>query len=109
VRLDEALGGRLVACPIGEAQALAVAPSAEIAVRAAGSIVGPFASVADCSALTRRRRCDAEACSSLTSADRGVLDAGRRRPGGRAQADRVANFSSSSSSSGGIAVPACSR
>jgi hypothetical protein len=60
--------------------------------------------------LTRRRRCDAEALLELDErADRGVLDAGRRRPGGRAQADRDANFSSSSSSSGGIAVPACSR
>ena len=84
-----------------------------IVVRCCGSTVGPpagVATVADPSAATRRRRWAGSTCSSLTRARTEVSSmpatearAAVRRP------TAIAIASSSSSRSGGIAVPARSR
>ncbi len=78
-----------------------------------GSTVGPVTAgvaVAERSAVTRRRRCDGSTCSSFSSARTEVssipateVEAALERP------TATATVSSSSSTSGGIAVPARRR
>ena len=82
-----------VAAAVGEAQALAVAAGAGDRGERLGvdrrPARGGRSTVAGCSALTRRRRCDGQDLLELDErAHRGLLDPGHRRAGGGPQADR---------------------
>src|SRR5438128_2729066 len=113
VRLDVATAASSIAAAVAEADALRVAAGRRDHGEMLGATVGPAAgdvTVAEPSARTRRRRCAGSTCSSLTSARTAVSSmpvtdarAAVRRP------TAIAIASSSSRSSGGIALPARSR